>query len=278
MSIITVSVGQCGNQVGFEYWKQLCREHGLSDVGRVLDDVGGGDDKEVFFYESDDSHYVPRAVLIDTEPGVLKGIFFFFSMARFCLIIVLKGIQSSSYGRLFNNESIFVAGDGSGAGNNWAHGHAAGTAQAERICDMFEREAEGCDVLEGFMVTHSIAGGTGSGLGSMVLETLRERYPKKLIQTYSVFPMEDGGVNIAPYNAILAMKRLTLEADCVVVLDNTALYRVAEEQLQLPHADMSEVNQLVSTVMAASTATLRIPVGAEDFLCFCCALTVVRAF
>ena len=78
MSIITVSVGQCGNQVGFEYWKQLCREHGLSDVGRVLDDVGGGDDKEVFFYESDDSHYVPRAVLIDTEPGVLKGIFFFF--------------------------------------------------------------------------------------------------------------------------------------------------------------------------------------------------------
>jgi tubulin gamma len=73
------------------------------------------------------------------------------------------------------------------------------------------------------MLTHSIAGGTGSGLGSMVLETLRDRYPKKLIQTYSVFPMEDGGVNIAPYNSILAMKRLTLQADSVVVLDNTAL-------------------------------------------------------
>ncbi len=124
---------------------------------------------------------------------------------------------------------------------------------------MFDREAEGCDVLEGFMLTHSIAGGTGSGLGSMVLETLRERYPKKLIQTYSVFPMEDGGVNIAPYNSVLAMKRLTLQADSVVVLDNTALYRVAEEQLHLQHPDMSEVNQLVSTVMAASTTTLRIP-------------------
>jgi tubulin gamma len=72
-SIITVSVGQCGNQVGFEYWKQLCREHGLSASGRVQDDsADANDDKSVFFYEADDQHYVPRAVLLDTEPGVLK--------------------------------------------------------------------------------------------------------------------------------------------------------------------------------------------------------------
>lgn len=35
---------------------------------------------------------------------------------------------------------------------------------------------------------HSIAGGTGSGLGSCLLEQLNEFYPKKVIQTYSVFP------------------------------------------------------------------------------------------
>ncbi len=36
---------------------------------------------------------------------------------------------------------------------------------------------------------HSISGGTGSGMGSCLLEKLNDRYPKKLIQTYSVFPV-----------------------------------------------------------------------------------------
>ena len=43
MSIISVAVGQCGNQVAFEYWKQLCREHGLSEDGRVLDEALDGE-------------------------------------------------------------------------------------------------------------------------------------------------------------------------------------------------------------------------------------------
>lgn len=109
------------------------------------------------------------------------------------------------------------------------------------------------------MMTHSIAGGTGSGMGSYVLETISDRFPKKLLQTYSVFPFEDGGVNIAPYNSILALKRLTLHADAVVVLDNTAMNRVAEEALHLQHPEMSQVNQLVSSVMAQSTITVRYP-------------------
>lgn len=38
------------------------------------------------------------------------------------------------------------------------------------------------------MLSHSIAGGTGSGMGSYLLERLNDHFPKKLIQTYSVFP------------------------------------------------------------------------------------------
>ena len=65
---------------------------------------------------------------------------------------------------------------------------------------------------------HSIAGGTGSGLGSNLLERLNDRYPKKLIQTYSVFPnhLETSDVVVQPYNSILTLKRLTLNADAVV--------------------------------------------------------------
>lgn len=68
------------------------------------------------------------------------------------------------------------------------------------------------------MMMHSIAGGTGSGLGSFLLEALNDRYPKKLIQTYSVFPnnIETSDVVVQPYNSMLSLKRLTENADSVV--------------------------------------------------------------
>lgn len=68
------------------------------------------------------------------------------------------------------------------------------------------------------MMLHSIAGGTGSGLGSFLLEALNDRYPKKLIQTYSVFPnnIETSDVVVQPYNSMLSLKRLTENADSVV--------------------------------------------------------------
>ena len=68
------------------------------------------------------------------------------------------------------------------------------------------------------MLLHSIAGDTGSGMGSFLLERLNDRYPKKLIQTYSVFPNSDevSDVVVQPYNSILTLRRLTNNADCVV--------------------------------------------------------------
>lgn len=82
---------------------------------------------------------------------------------------------------------------------------------------MVDREAEGSDSLEGFMLLHSIAGGTGSGMGSNILEHMNDRFPKKIIQTYSVFPDSSStDVVVNPYNSLLSMRRLTQNADSVV--------------------------------------------------------------
>ncbi|KAF5937138.1 hypothetical protein HYC85_024644 [Camellia sinensis] len=203
----------------------------------------GGDRKDVFFYQADDQHYIPRALLIDLEPRVING------------------IQNSEYRNLYNHENIFVSDHGGGAGNNWASGYHQGKGVEEDIMDMIDREADGSDSLEGFVLCHSIAGGTGSGMGSYLLETLNDRYSKKLVQTYSVFPnqMETSDVVVQPYNSLLTLKRLTLNADCVVVLDNTALNRIAVERLHLTTPTFAQTNSLVSTVMSASTTTLRYP-------------------
>ncbi|PNW82912.1 hypothetical protein CHLRE_06g299300v5 [Chlamydomonas reinhardtii] len=242
--IINLQVGQCGNQVGSEFWRKLCQEHGIAKDGRLEDFATlGGDRKDVFFYQADDEQYIPRAILLDLEPRVING------------------IQTSDLRNLFNPENIFISKEGGGAGNNWASGYTQGEAVQETLLDMIDREAEYCDSLEGFNMCHSIAGGTGSGMGSYMLELISDRYSKKLIQTYSVFPnqSESSDVVVQPYNSLLTLKRLTLHADAVVVLDNTALDKIAVERLHLHKPDVQQINSLIATVMAASTTTLRYP-------------------
>jgi tubulin gamma len=177
---------------------------------------------------------------------------------------------------LYNPENIFMSRDGGGAGNNWAQGYAAGEKLYEDIMEMVDREAEGSDSLEvctppslfitmptkavntsrmvvvpfisfqGFMLMHSIAGGTGSGLGSFLLERLNDKFPKKLVQTYSVFPnAQEGDVVVQPYNALLTLKRLANHADSVVVLDNGALARINADRLHLQTPSFDQTNQLV---------------------------------
>eukprot|EP00826_Nyctotherus_ovalis_P065080 TRINITY_DN9558_c0_g3_i3.p1 TRINITY_DN9558_c0_g3~~TRINITY_DN9558_c0_g3_i3.p1 ORF type:complete len:434 (+),score=91.68 TRINITY_DN9558_c0_g3_i3:126-1427(+) len=239
--IIALHIGQCGNQIGTEFWKQLCVEHGINAEGTVEEYATQGDDrKDVFFYQADDEHYIPRALLIDLEPGVING------------------IQMSQFSNLYNPENIFMSKEGGGAGNNWATGYMEAERVQDEILEMIDREADGSDSLEGFLLTHSISGGTGSGFGSYLIERLNDRYPKKLIQTYSVFPAESDIV-IHPYNSLLTLKRLTQNADCVVIIDNIALNRIAVDRLKVANPSMAQINSLISTVMSASTSTLRYP-------------------
>ena len=203
------------------------------------------DRKDVFFYQSDLGHYIPRSLLIDLEPRVVN-----------------KLTKQGAYRDLFNPENLFIAQNGGGAGNNWASGFRQGEDHHEAVMDMVDRESDNSDSLEGFVLCHSIAGGTGSGMGSYLLEALNDRYPKKLIQTYSVFPNWDqsqSDVVVQPYNSVLTIKRLALNADAVVVLDNTALNRIIVDRLRIDNPTVEQLNSLVATIMAASTTTLRYP-------------------
>ena len=91
--------------VGDEFWKSLCQEHGISPEGNLEEYATLGDDrKDVFFYQADDEHYIPRALLVDLEPRVINT------------------IQNGLYKNLYNPENFFVSKEGGGAGNNWANG------------------------------------------------------------------------------------------------------------------------------------------------------------
>ena len=119
-----------------------------------------------------DSHYVPRSVLLDLEPRVIDS------------------IRNGPFGKVHNQENVFVCSNGSGAGNNWAHGYAQGSRLDEEIMEIIDREAEGTDNLEGYMLCHSIAGGTGSGMGSYILETVERQISKEIDFYLFSFPKQ----------------------------------------------------------------------------------------
>ncbi len=71
--IIDLGGGQCGNQLSYNFWDNLTKEHGIEPVSGTYQ---GDNDlqlmrSEVYFNEVQGGRYVPRSVLIDLEPGVL---------------------------------------------------------------------------------------------------------------------------------------------------------------------------------------------------------------
>lgn len=107
--------------------------------------------------------YVPRAVLVDLEPGTMDS------------------VRSGPFGQIFRPDN-FVFGQ-SGAGNNWAKGHyTEGAELVDSVLDVVRKEAESCDCLQGFQLTHSLGGGTGSGMGTLLISKIREEYPDRYEQ------------------------------------------------------------------------------------------------
>ena len=50
------------------------------------------------------------------------------------------------------------------------------------------KEAEGAECLQGFQIVHSLGGGTGSGMGTLLINKIREEFPDRILNTHSVIP------------------------------------------------------------------------------------------
>ena len=99
----------------------------------------------------------------------------------------MDSVRSGPFGQIFRPDN-FVFGQ-SGAGNNWAKGHyTEGAELVDSVLDVVRKESESCDCLQGFQLTHSLGGGTGSGMGTLLISKIREEYPDRIMNTFSVVP------------------------------------------------------------------------------------------
>ncbi|KAH2732912.1 hypothetical protein KXW77_003149 [Aspergillus fumigatus] len=220
----------------------ISSEHGLDESG--LCNASSDQQLErmnVYFNEVGNSKYVPRAVLVDLEPGTMDA------------------IRSGPHGALFRPDN-FVFGQSS-AGNNWAKGHyTEGAELVDQVIDVVRREAESCDYLQGFQITHSLGGGTGAGMGTLLISKIREEFPDRMMATFSVLPSPKvSDTVVEPYNATLSVHQLVEHADETFCIDNEALYDICTRTLKLSSPSYGDLNHLVSTVMSGITASFRFP-------------------
>ncbi|XP_075604042.1 tubulin epsilon chain isoform X3 [Balearica regulorum gibbericeps] len=243
---VVVQVGQCGNQVGCRFWDLALREHAavnkkgiydeaLSSFFRNVDTRSGGDGPNIYkgkicSLKARVRQFI-KALLIDMEEGVVNEI--------------LQGPLRD----VFDSKQLIT--DVSGSGNNWAVGHKLyGYQYRENIVEKLRKTAEHCDCLQCFFIIHSMGGGTGSGLGTFVLNLLEDEFPEVYRFVTSVYPSGEDDVITSPYNSVLAMKELNEHADCVLPIENESLFEIVNKIHQMVNS-----GKLGSTVKQNSMIT-----------------------
>merc|ERR1712032_1014778 len=199
---ISVHVGQAGVQMGNACWELYCMEHGIQPDGQLPAVEAGkpqDDSFSTFFSETGAGKHVPRAVFLDLEPTVIDE------------------VRTGTYRQLFHPEQLISGKED--AANNFARGHYTIGKEIVDLClDRIRKLADQCTGLQGFLLFHAVGGGTGSGLGSLLLERLSVDYGKKSKLGFTVYPSPQVSTAVVePYNSVLSTHSLS----CLITRPST---------------------------------------------------------
>eukprot|EP00033_Pygsuia_biforma_P005521 GCRY01006097.1.p1 GENE.GCRY01006097.1~~GCRY01006097.1.p1 ORF type:complete len:303 (-),score=52.39 GCRY01006097.1:68-976(-) len=238
--VVSVQIGQCGNQLGSEWFEKMVEEgiwhHEKEPLGlpKYVHNYTSG---TYFRLKKDSDKAVARAVLVDMEPKVITE--------------TLLSTKQKQY--IFDEKSTFS--QQTGSANNWALGYHHGSLYCEQILSRLQGEVEACDSLEGITLFQSLAGGTGSGLGARLTEAIREMYPRAVLTNNAVVPYSSGEVLTQHYNALFSIATLAEHSDATVLLYNDAAHRICQTQFRIRAVSVRDLNQC----MGAQLATLFLP-------------------
>ena len=100
---------------------------------------------------------------------------------------MIDEVRTGTYRQLFHPEQLISGKED--AANNFARGHYTIGKEIVDLClDRIRKLADNCTGLQGFLVFNAVGGGTGSGLGSLLLERLSVDYGKKSKLGFTVYP------------------------------------------------------------------------------------------
>ena len=79
------------------------------------------------------------------------------------------------------------------------------------VLDVVRKEAEGCDCLQGFKFCYSLGGGTVSGIGSFLIPKLREEFPDRIMDLFSLIP----GIKVTVVFMVVRINNFVDYSDCL---------------------------------------------------------------
>lgn len=234
MAIVTVQLGQCGNQIGTQLYSTVLQDalearkaghHGYWEVSC-----------ERFFDSNPQTTALrPRTVLIDMEQKVIQ-----------------QSLEHSRKMKLWEYDSKCIYSQKRGSGNNWANGYCCyGPAIEEDVMSMVHRQVERCDHLGGFLVLMSVAGGTGSGVGAHITEALRGEFPHAFLVNQVVWPYASGEVIVQDYNTLLTLSHIYDTSDGVLAVQNDHLQQICSRLLKLKNVSFADMNKVICHGLAS---------------------------
>ena len=240
--VISIHMGQGGIQSGNACWELFCLEHGIQPDGQMPSDktIGGGDDAfNTFFSETGSGKHVPRTVFIDLEPTVVDE------------------VRTGTYRQLYHPEQLISGKED--AANNYARGHyTIGKEIVDLVLDRIRKLADNCTGLQGFLLFNAVGGGTGSGLGALLLERLSVDYGRKSKLSFTIYPSPQVSTAVVePYNCVLSTHSLLEHTDVSFMVDNEALYDICRRNLDVERPTYTNLNRLVAQIISSLTASLR---------------------
>lgn len=242
MSVVSLQLGQCGNQIGGELFNTLIDDASKLNpqfISKNVDHkVNHEYEEEVlerFFSRDRTGATNARAVMIDMESKAIS---------QTLLEAKNSGKWTYPLGQQFCQKR--------GSGNNWAHGFLEhGPKSSDTVLEMVQKEVEKCDRLGGFLIFLSLAGGTGSGVGAYVTGCLREEFPHSFILNQVVWPYGTGEVIVQNYNAILTLSLLYKCSDGIIILENDKLQSICSRLMNLKHISFKDINRVISHKLAS---------------------------
>jgi len=126
------------------------------------------------------------------------------------------------------------------------------------VLDRIRKLADNCTGLQGFMVFNAVGGGTGSGLGCLMLERLSVDYGKKSKLSFTVWACPQVATAVVePYNTVLCVHSLLEHTDVTIMYDNEALYDICRRNLDIERPTYTNLNRLLAQIISSLTASLR---------------------
>ena len=170
---------------------------------------------------------------------------------------VIDDVKNCKQAQIYHPE--FLLSGKEDAANNFARGHyTVGKEIIDKVNDRLRKLVDNCDNVQGFVINHSVGGGTGSGLGALILERIAVDYRKKSKLGFEVYPSPTISTCVVePYNALLTTHWLLDHTEISIVLDNEAIYEICQKWLDIKRPSYENLNRLITKVISSMTASLR---------------------